>query len=415
MLEIKGYLPNNRWLQGKNRYRVDAIEKIKADLNATGVREPHLRAYIAASAPLHVADAWAYLSRSLYAHLAGERYTSLHLGYYAELRAALSLLAVGGVGIFNSQHFAVTDTGCVRLGNMPTHEMVWEALQAWSATPEAAAICGAAIRPGGIAISDWLNSPTLGLAWGSTLSQWLQRWGIDLLRFAPDRDTRNLVSYRPTAFHGARNAPADQVMTSAMQLWRALEPSAESPYTGLDFELLRRSLRSGLQVAKAAGWSGSWRDYATSAVTSASPPPGTESTWIRRLVAADPAARYVLDTALRPAVPTQELPNLPVIARALLLTRVASGASRNLMQTASITQSDLAFWWGPAGAIQGFWPTGSPPSPLADLWADVELALDEVSSAGTLSDLWSWKLVVGNSIDVLGQADRAMMWGLIPA
>ena len=47
---------------------------------------------LAATGPSHCLDGWTFLSRALAALLSGDTHTTRHLAYYAQLRAALSLL-----------------------------------------------------------------------------------------------------------------------------------------------------------------------------------------------------------------------------------------------------------------------------------------------------------------------------------
>src|SRR5262245_50036590 len=87
-----------RWLQTNNKYRVRCTHRYECDLKASPPTVDHagLTSYIAASGPCHVVDGWSFLGRAVDAALHGDPYTAIHLGYYAELRAAMSLLACEG-------------------------------------------------------------------------------------------------------------------------------------------------------------------------------------------------------------------------------------------------------------------------------------------------------------------------------
>src|SRR4051812_31586529 len=91
------FLRDSRWLGKTNVYGVAASEKLYRDSKAK--RAPkgrNLGQYVAASAPLHALDGWAYVARSLDAAFMGDPDAARHLAYYAELRAALALLAAAG-------------------------------------------------------------------------------------------------------------------------------------------------------------------------------------------------------------------------------------------------------------------------------------------------------------------------------
>ena len=118
------------WLCNKNIYRQNVIDLI----NAGGVLEhAHLSEYVAASAVVHSFDGWSYLSRALEAEMAGDPDSARHLGYYAELRAAMSMLASGGIGVFDRQHVVVRDSQeCEIFKSDGTHVFAWQALEIWA-------------------------------------------------------------------------------------------------------------------------------------------------------------------------------------------------------------------------------------------------------------------------------------------
>ena len=103
---------------------------MKVALPTTKERERNLAQYIAASVALHANDGWSYLGRSVSCLLAGDTHRALHLAYYAELRASMSLLAGAGIGIFDKKHFIVPTTNSTAnfgLGHS-THVIAWLAL-----------------------------------------------------------------------------------------------------------------------------------------------------------------------------------------------------------------------------------------------------------------------------------------------
>src|SRR5205085_2086646 len=67
--------------------------------------------YLALSTWSHAFDGWRYLSKSALSLLRGARSVALHMAYYAELRAALSILAGAGIGIVDYNHFGLTSAG----------------------------------------------------------------------------------------------------------------------------------------------------------------------------------------------------------------------------------------------------------------------------------------------------------------
>ena len=108
---LKSYWEKGRWLGANNRYKQETSKQVKAD--AGGFTDSNLTEYIGASTLGHCFDGWSYLGRATEAELAGDPGSARHLGYYAELRAAMSLLAGDGIGIFNNSHVSVNGSGDV--------------------------------------------------------------------------------------------------------------------------------------------------------------------------------------------------------------------------------------------------------------------------------------------------------------
>ena len=88
----------DRWLTARHPY-TNVVAAL--DSNSSTIDGGKIAEYIAASIPLHVADGWTFLARAFESIRSGDRNTAVHLAYYAELRAAMSLLASEGVGVFN--------------------------------------------------------------------------------------------------------------------------------------------------------------------------------------------------------------------------------------------------------------------------------------------------------------------------
>src|SRR6476661_7745516 len=94
-------LADEIWLASNSRYLSETDAKLSQDIgrkvsvsHAQGsAKASQLAEYVAASAILHCSDGWGYLGRAMGAQLQGDIGTSRHLAYYAELRAAMSLLA----------------------------------------------------------------------------------------------------------------------------------------------------------------------------------------------------------------------------------------------------------------------------------------------------------------------------------
>src|SRR5271168_3372640 len=102
LASLKRHFKRGQWIGLSNRYRENTITKLKADvLPGASINIPHLAQYVAASCPLHCADGWSLLGRALDCHARRDADSARHFAYYAELRAAISLLASQGIAVFD--------------------------------------------------------------------------------------------------------------------------------------------------------------------------------------------------------------------------------------------------------------------------------------------------------------------------
>jgi len=69
-----------------------------------------------------------------------------------------------------------------------------------------------------------------------------------------------------------------------------------------------------------------------------------------------------------------------MIARALLLLRAATAFSHSSLEEAGLkcAAGVLRPWLNEFAASRGFWPSAAPFLQVSDLWADVEVALNEL-------------------------------------
>ena len=237
---LKVHFRNSRWVGAANRYRTNTIARLRADVTAgRTVNHFHLAQYVAASAPLHCADGWAFLGRAVDCHARRDYDSARHFAYYAELRAAFSLLAAEGIGIFERNHFAVEGPRrCVKFAGF-THQIAWQALEHWADLTRATRLLGSSIQVAGIALQEWLDHFPPSHSLRPVGSRWLKTWGLDLSAFADDRESRNRASYRPTTL---AERPVLSVTESAdfiCNLWLLCEPTALSLFERLDRHLLR--------------------------------------------------------------------------------------------------------------------------------------------------------------------------------
>jgi hypothetical protein len=391
---LMGYASKQRWLTLANRYRTNTVQALDADHAAGTISARNLTDYVAASAPLHCCDGWALLGRALACHLRGDADVTRHLAYYAELRAAMSLLATQGVGVFNKRHFVIDQAGGVqKVASGGTHAVAWDLLEAWAGLPSAANMLGEVLIPGGQPVGQWVAELPQGATWQPIATQWLKEIGLDLELFGTqDHDARNEASYRPNHLGQRPVLASTDAARATRELWMLLEPSPPLSFGELDRYLLRRTLESAFFSVTGRSHKRAHADFRTQVDAAAAACVGAGQTqiWSRFLRRIDdPQDPEIL--TLAQCTPRLDRPDYHVsmMARALLLLRVASGATRRMLIDAGVGLESLGFWWKPYGEGLGLWDHPAPNvAQLTDGWADTKAALDDIDislAAGALS------------------------------
>lgn len=413
------------WLKLKNRYRQKTLARLKHDWSGnappkTTFRHSHLAEYVAASTLLHCLDGWGFLGRAIDGHIHGDSIAARHMAYYAELRAAMSILASEGIGVFNNDNFIVAQTGkCIRIpGKVGTHVITWLALEHWSTTQSASAMLANVIRPNGIPLSQWTNAVGNSASWRPVGELWLKSWGLDLLGFPEDRDARNEASYRPSEINSVDHLTTLEASDFLRQFWMIYEPSAPTRFDVLDRHLLRLGLENSYPVL-----TGRQRSRALipksviKRMLGVMNIPG-EHEWERFLRRdTDPQDPMILTEAAGTLSISSPRHHLQVISRAALLLRVATGMCLSLLQSANIVLADLSFWWRPLAETRGLWTPGEEPDLVTDLWEDIEaiivdMASWETSQVGTVPSYRQWRNDQPRTVTSMSDCELIAFWGL---
>lgn len=428
-LDLKPNLLQGYWLEEGNIYRDDTIAQLKQDLKCNCVNAVYLSRYIASSVLLHCADGWSFLGRALDGVGRGDSDTARHLGYYAELRAAMSLLASEGIGIFSNQHFIVEESGhCVELGSskgrgISSHQMTWRALDYWGTLESARDTLSSIIFAGGKRLDVWHSDFPAGFDVRHIARKWLGVWGLDLKRLGDDREARNEVSYRPTRLNPRASLGVLDTSAFLREVWTLCDPSGPSRFESLDRHLVRESLElayEGTTGSKAADEPVDFAEGIYAMLGSAETSDSLTGEWLdfftRKVQRESP---LVIREATGMVEVTDARHHLQVLSRAVLLLRIATGACLRLLQASDSSRTDLEFWWKLLGDERGLWRVGDEPERLADLWADIAIAIDGLRDWESKPDradrsIASWRAARLNEISMLGECERVALWGTEP-
>lgn len=425
MAGLKPFLKRSLWIGATNRYSHDVVRKLKPTGPSTSEHHRHLSQYISASVALHANDGWSYLGRSVACLLAGDTHRALHLAYYAELRAAMSLLAGAAIGIFNRRHFAIdgVNTTCKLTTSEGTHEMTWLALEAWARRPASGTLFSSIVRPEGLTLDAWFDSQGGASALAPQAKAWFMQWGMDLNLAAKDRNSRNESSYRPDGLPKTWEINATDALDFVRDMWTLLEPSETSGFEQIDRHILRVAVERyhiGRTSRQASSADAEYVTLVNDIVSAQGFAGATEKRLrgflLRQSAPADP--KVFLYSKAKPL--NSQLDAFAVMSRAVLLLRVATGSAHHLLARVGVDTSVLGFWWEKLGETRGLWAPNAPPSPLSDLWADVRASLNEVdeieaTAPSALSSFQGITASVPGAVTTFATLERVGLWGICPA
>jgi hypothetical protein len=397
-----------KWIRKTNRYRINCVQRYKDDSAKGAVDHARLVEYIASSMPAHVIDGWALLGRAIDSVLRRDTYGAIHFAYYAELRAAMGLLASEGIGILNRCHpvvQAVNRTRPLRKG-AGTHAIVGPCLRQWATLSRAGELLDRTVQPADITISDWLEASRSGAPGKAVAQKWLKAWGLDLSAIEEDRIARNLASYRPSEFRLPPRLDVEEILEFVRELWQMFEPGPAGRFLVIERHLLRRALRAGGFRGPTEGM---WKDLGLSQ--------RQIQEWSRVLESDEEPVPFSIAEQTDKVESTHC--HLQVVSRAALLLYVATSATGYVLRDAGYSRRILKFWWQRLGICRGLWPPSDILEDPKDMWADVQASLEEcdswlVSNAGGQHSLNTFRRRPSAALHDLGAWDAVAIWGLVP-
>jgi hypothetical protein len=420
MVQVASNFQRADWLPSSNTYFNQNVKKIETQgkTSPPSFSNLDLADYITVSGALHCVDGWSYLARAFCAHIQGDPYSATHLAYYAELRAAMAILASQGTGIFGRiQAIVDRKTICHPIEGYTTHQAVWMFLEYWADRKGATALLHNIIRPGSRPLVDWISGFGAGTVTSRLIAQqWCRLWGLDLKTLGDDQNTRNESSYRLTQLRRTSPVPAQDAATFVNDFWRLFRPWPPN-FGVLDNYLLRKILHKAfVRTYDAQITDPRFHTHVAQMLAAVQPSGMSEQEWISFLT--DTAEPVVFAYANGIADLSNSEHHMHVMSRAALLLRLASGATENLFASANVQKNDLSFWSLAFGSARGFWEPGAEPDDMLDLWQDVEEALGTFNSwRGANSADVSYANLRRNQavpLQVLCECERIALWGAAP-
>ena len=379
---------------------------------------------VATCGPNHCLDGWGYLSRSVGALVARDGHSAKHMAYYAQLRAAMSILAISGVGIFNCLNICVDANGRIHKledssendNGRNTHSIVWPALDAWLRIDTNAARFLSAIKLHGSSFKDALDSIWPNRQPASIVVPLIDAWAFDLNVASEHHDQRNISSYSPHELNELPCSFQDE-MDFLSETWNALEPSMPSGFVHLDNHMLRRMFQMVHQQDNSA------LDPADMVLLENSSVATRYGELEPTLKQAVPEA-FLLDEsgADEPQIfqlaSTDGTTPRAMISRAVLLLRAATAMNVLALSEAGFSQdgTEIRPWLDPLLVHRGIVAPGELPDKMADLWDSTKFAVEDFQESLTASSYEPhafFSKSMNGTPDVT-QFERAAMWGICP-
>ena len=365
----------------------------------------HVVNYVAVSALHHCYDGWANLSQAVAAEISANPTVARHLSYYAELRAAMSILAAQGIGVMGERHAIIKDEGKYDIIKGHTHNTAWKALALWTDDTNYALVTDT-IRPADMPLSDWTTAIVPGGS-KSLADTWMKAWSVDFHKMPGDRRSRNRATYQPTAVTSAGPRAAGDVARTLIDLWQLVEPQGGAGFSRLDSYLLRQAVK---RLRRALPREQQSRVTVNSIMENLPLSESSRRYWRGVLLAGTQDGDEFLAGAASDCYGSKQL-----LARALLLLRLATGSvSRLLSESMDEARTKLAFWWHDLRVKRHLWPGDKPPDVFSDLWDDVDVALARIddwtrhNARGCYYDLWR---AHARDVAVLATTERIFLWG----
>lgn len=405
------------WLPAANPYLFGGSKKVADDCLAHTASSGDVAAYVGASAFVHCADAWSYVGRAADALLKGDVHASVHLAYYAELRAAKSLLAAEGVFVGNGFSCALDSSAKLTAVNgKGTHQAAWELVDEWFQQSASVTAVASVIAPGGQDLQVWVGSIPGGV--GAVMQDMLAGIAFDLRSFAEDRERRNLASYEPTTLCPG-TIDVDTIRRSIARLWSDLEPMMGGDFPAIDRAILANVLIGQYSAqhetpdpsdpsASVVDWT-DWVAWVDSLI-----PPALDPSALRDLLRSDPRGTGFRDVLGAGFVDTSGMTDpsefiQPMLSRATILTRIATGMCLRVLADAGKSVSDLEAWSEAFSVSRGLVDYAPLPAPSTDLFMDLDVPREtlERSKAQSLGTLLH---ELADGVGLLGQTDRVVAW-----
>lgn len=418
------YNGRNAWLDpAANKYIVDPIEEIKRDITASTLNSAHITDYMATSVLIHCFNGWTYLSNAVNSLLEGDFGNAIHNAYYAELRSIFSILGSQGIGVYNRNNVLIDQYGAahqVTPINKATHVFAKDAFDEWLNNPSNRQTILSLFTVEGSSLQEWvLHSGLSSELSGELAAAKLKQWSLDVAVIHNEQKFRNYVSYNPLRFNMAPPAMADNIenrLRFTTDLWKLCAPDQLFSYSILrnTYENLYRTMDFALtDLDMKADWERLFTDIGKNVNDAQSQ---TLIRFLKREINTnDNLVFHYADTInVSSPIIEQDIEPFGIISRACIMLLLNTKIIESVLRQSGTSKNDLKFWFDNIGLKSGLWNTATEPIAFADLWADVELDIEDISSwindPAITSDPFTYKNDLKGSTSHIRNFAKAYLW-----
>lgn len=417
----KQQFSKSRVIGPRNVYLENTIGKVD-DLTEVNLQIDSMSQYIASSIFIHCYDGWNFLSRGVDALFNGDIGSAIHFVYYAELRAVMSLMANEGIGIFNKQH-VYFDTHNVPIifkknaggQKLTTHGAANELIAEWAGLAPKKDIIFRFIKVNNRSMGDWIaasgHATTAGYASG-ILGDWLKSWSIDL-RMDTDQKLRNEMSYRP--HFNLVQVNINEKLEGLISIWEGMEPTNDNRFIDLDRHLLRIGLEQLFK--KVTGKTRRHSSYTTfiNHIFDTIGEPRTQALY-RFILRTEFEDDHFLISEARKDLADANI-NLddpfPMICRAILLLRIATGCSNLMIGDSAVPVSSLKFWWEDYAFKNGITTANPSGIDTIDLYSDISASITGLRTyVNSIQNIHDSNIQSLPDLCNMKQFQRVCFWGM---
>lgn len=379
---------------------------------------------IAACGPNHCLDGWSFLARAVSALVSRDGHAARHFAYYAQLRAALSILSSTGIGIFNGLNICVDDAGDIykledcreNTAGKGTHSIIWPALQEWASVDVHAEYFLQSMRIHNYSFLELIHCIWPSRQTSSVVSPIIRNWAMDLDLGFRHHIQRNISSYNPHQFTHMDHSFSDD-MIFMIEMWKLFEPSSSSRFDHMDVYFLRQIMQELYEADKSAHESSGSPNSLRNPIDERYEeiPSDLSSVFSRNFLLRD---RLKDEPVLFSQAKSDGISPISMISRAALLLRAATGLTTASFHSAGFSSdgAEIRPWLDPILGNKGLAPISNIPVQMSDLWDELSFAIDDLRGAleAKHHDPHGVYTYPENGLPIVTQFERAAMWGLCP-